>query len=61
MSSHLHNHVTIAAIVDARKPLAAISQLDAAVDDALLATGLFEEFDVTGKMLSAAPLEDLWP
>ena len=60
MSSHPYNRVTVAATVRAARPLAALMQLDGALDDALMATGLFEEFDVTGKTLHAAPLDHVW-
>lgn len=60
VSSHPYNRVTVAATVRAAKPLAAITQLDGALDDALVATGLLEEFDVTGKMLRAGPLDHVW-
>jgi len=38
-------------------PLGAIAWIDAAVDRVLMRTGLFEEFDVTGKVLHVAPVE----
>jgi len=34
-----------------------LAVVDDALDHALMMTGLFEEFDVTGKDLPAAPLE----
>jgi hypothetical protein len=60
VSPHPYNRVTIGATVQAANPLVAISWLNAALDDALIATGLFEEFDVTGKMLRVAPLDHVW-
>lgn len=36
-------------------PLKALARLDTSIDQALLATGLFEEFDVSGKTLFATP------
>src|SRR5215471_18264071 len=60
VSSHPYNRVTVAATVQAAKPLAVLMQLDGVLDDALMATGLFEEFDVTGKMLHVAPLDHVW-
>jgi hypothetical protein len=49
--------VAVGATVRADNPREALSQLDEALDDALMATGLFEEFDVTGKILRVAPLD----
>jgi hypothetical protein len=34
-----------------------MARLDGALDDALMASGLLEEFDVTGKVLHVAPLD----
>ncbi|HEY4466027.1 MAG TPA: hypothetical protein VGN41_25425, partial [Streptosporangiaceae bacterium] len=48
------------ATVRAGNPREALSQLDEALDDALMATGLFEEFDVTGKVLRVGPLDQVW-
>lgn len=36
-------------------PIKALARLDTSLDQALLAAGLFEEFDVTGKTLFATP------
>jgi hypothetical protein len=47
----------VSAIADAANPRAALSLVDEALDRALMTTGLFEEFDVTGKVLRVAPLE----
>lgn len=49
------NVVRVGATVTAASPLAAVARLDAIVDRCLLATGLFEEFDVSGKTLHASP------
>jgi len=60
VSQHPYNRMTVGATVEVTSPLAAIMRLDRALDDALMAIGLFEEFDVTGKMLRAAPLDHVW-
>jgi hypothetical protein len=57
VSADPHNIVTVGATVRADNPREALSELDEALDDALMATGLFEEFDVTGKVLRVAPLD----
>ena len=49
--------VSVSATVDAVNPRAALALVDEALDRALMTTGLFEEFDVTGKVLRAAPLQ----
>ncbi|MGH3500650.1 MAG: hypothetical protein ACRDQA_07095 [Nocardioidaceae bacterium] len=54
-SSHDHSIVTVAATLRAANPLEAITRLNNVLDDALYGTGLFEEFDVTGKRLSVSP------
>jgi hypothetical protein len=56
VSADPHNIVAVRATVRADNPREALSELDEALDDALMATGLFEEFDVTGKVLRVAPL-----
>jgi hypothetical protein len=45
----------VSASLSAARPLAALSMVDEALDRALMTTGLFEEFDVTGKVLRVAP------
>jgi hypothetical protein len=45
----------VSASVSAARPLAALSMVDEALNRALMTTGLFEGFDVTGKMLRVAP------
>ena len=47
----------VTSAVRAPNALAALAGLDAALDRGLLATGLFEEFDVSGKVLYAGPAE----
>lgn len=47
--------ITVTAAVDAANPRAALAVVDEALDRALMTTGLFEEFDVTGKVLRVAP------
>jgi hypothetical protein len=49
--------VTVSATVDAANPRAALALVDEALDRALMTTGLFDEFDVTGKVLPVAPLQ----
>jgi hypothetical protein len=49
--------LTVSATVDAANHRVALAVVDEALDQALMMTGLFEEFDVTGKVLRAAPLE----
>jgi hypothetical protein len=48
------------ATLRAPNPRAALAELDGALDDALMATGLFEQFDVTGKVLRVAPLDQAY-
>ena len=57
VSSDVYNRVIVRATLTATTPLAAMARLDRAIDDALMASGLFEEFDVTGKVLHVAPLD----
>jgi hypothetical protein len=57
VSADPHSVVSVSATVRADNPREALSELDEALDDALMATGLFEEFDVTGKVLRVAPLD----
>ncbi|TDD68159.1 hypothetical protein [Actinomadura rubrisoli] len=49
------NTLQIRAALDADGPLAAAALLDEAVARALIATGLFEEFDMARRVLHAAP------
>jgi len=49
--------LTVSATVNAANPRAALALVDDALDRALMTTGLFEEFDVTGKVLRVAPLQ----
>ena len=48
--------VKVSATVDAANPRGALAVVDDALDRALMMTGLFEKFDVTGKVLRVAPL-----
>ena len=57
MSPDAVSIVTVSATVDAANPRAALALVDEALDRALMTTGLFEEFDVTGKVLRVAPLQ----
>jgi hypothetical protein len=60
MSGNL-DAVAITVAIREDSPLAAITHLDRAVDRALRASGLFEEFDAMGRTLWAAPREaDGW-
>jgi hypothetical protein len=49
--------VTVSATADAANRRVALAVVDDALDRALMMTGLFEEFDVTGKVLRVAPLQ----
>jgi len=57
MSPDAVSVVTVSATVDAANPRGALALVDEALDRALMTTGLFEEFDVTGKVLRVAPLQ----
>ncbi|MGH3502832.1 MAG: hypothetical protein ACRDQA_18350 [Nocardioidaceae bacterium] len=46
---------TVAVALRADTPLGALTRLSTVLDDSLLATGLFEEFDVTGKTMRVSP------
>jgi hypothetical protein len=49
--------VRVEAVLRAATPLEAAARVDRLLDDALIWTGMFEEFDVTGKRLYSAPLD----
>jgi hypothetical protein len=49
--------LSISASLLANKPSTALGTVEEALDQALMSTGLFEEFDVTGKVIRVAPLE----
>lgn len=49
--------LAISASLPANRPSAALGTVEQALDLALMSTGLFEEFDVTGKVIRVAPLE----
>jgi hypothetical protein len=55
-SQHL-DALEVAATVRLFTAVGAIAWIDAATDRALWSTGLFEEFDATGKVLRVAPRE----
>jgi hypothetical protein len=55
VSADPYSVLTISARLRGTDPLAAIARLDAALDRSLMATDLFEEFDVSGRVLSVAP------
>jgi hypothetical protein len=52
-----HQILRVAATVRADNPREALARLGAVLDQALLRTGLFEQFDVTGAVLRVAPVE----
>jgi hypothetical protein len=49
--------VVVSATLRSDNPLEAVGRLSTVLDRALLGTGLFEMFDVTGRVLRVAPLE----
>jgi hypothetical protein len=57
MSADPVSILTVSATINAANPRAALALVDDALDRALMTTGLFEEFDVTGKVLRVAPLQ----
>jgi hypothetical protein len=60
VSSHSYSRVTIGATLVENRPLEALTRLDSALDESLMATGLFEEFDTSGKVLRVAPNDRIW-
>jgi len=60
VSSGPYSRLTVSATLVADRPLAAITRLDRALDESLTATGLLEEFDVTGRVLRVAPADRAW-
>ena len=59
VSQDQHSVVRLGATIRADSPVAALTAVNTSVDRSLLSTGLFDEFDVTGKVLRIAPLEQL--
>jgi hypothetical protein len=57
VSSHPYSVLMVHATVRGSSPVDAVGRLDRSLNQSLMATGLFEEFDVTGKVLRVAPLE----
>lgn len=57
VSSHPYGALKVCATARGASPVDAVTQLDTSFNQSLTATGLFEEFDVTGKVLRVAPLE----
>jgi hypothetical protein len=55
VSAELFDVVEVAAEVRAATAVDAVAELDRSVDAALLRTGLFEQFDVSGKSLDVRP------
>jgi hypothetical protein len=55
VATESHSSVTVTATLRADSPLEAIANLTRCVDQALFGTGLFEEFDATGRTLHVAP------
>jgi hypothetical protein len=51
------NVFAVSATVRERTSAKAMAVLDTAVDRSLIRTGLFEEFDATGRVLRVAPVE----
>jgi hypothetical protein len=60
VSSDPYSRLKLSVTLVADRPLDAITRLDKALDDSLIATGLFEEFDVTGRVLQVTPLGSPW-
>lgn len=60
VSSDPYSRLSVSVVLVAERPLAAITWLDQALDDTLTATGLAQEFDVTGRALQVAPVERVW-
>jgi hypothetical protein len=60
VSSDPYSRLMVSVTLVADRPLAAITRLDRALDDSLSATGLWEEFDVTGRVLRVAPTDRAW-
>jgi hypothetical protein len=56
-SSHDASVVAFNATVRESNSVKAIAMVDGLLDRCLLATGLFEEFDATGKVIRVAPVE----
>ena len=56
-SSQDDSVVVLDATVRESSPIAAMGWIDTLLDRSLLATGLFEDFDVTGKVIRVAPFE----
>jgi hypothetical protein len=56
-SSRPYGVLTVRATVRASSPVDALNRLDTSLNQSLMATGLYEEFDVTGKAMQVAPLE----
>ncbi len=54
-SARQHSTLAVSPTTRADNPLEAVTWLDGAVDRTLMGTGLFEEFDVSGKVLRVAP------
>jgi hypothetical protein len=59
-STEGYSVVTVAATLRGTTPLGPLTRLDTVLDDVLLRTGLFERFDVGGKVLRAEPVTPAW-
>jgi uncharacterized membrane protein len=57
VSSDLHDEVEIAARLYGENALGAAGQVSRMLDEALMRTGLYEQFDVSGKSLDVQPAE----
>src|SRR4051794_1006575 len=57
VSTHHYDTIVLSATLRGGSSLEAIARLNTALDDAMFQTGLFERFDVSGKVLQIGPLE----
>ena len=55
--THLYDKILLSTKIRSGSSLEAITYLNTEVDEAMFRTGLFEQFDVTGKQFEIAPLE----
>jgi hypothetical protein len=60
VSSDPYSRLRLSVTLVADRPLDAITRLDRALDDSLIAAGLSEEFDMTGRVLQVAPVGRPW-
>jgi hypothetical protein len=57
LSTDPNTVVTVAGVAADTSPIRAAGLLETALDRALMTTGLFEEFDMSGKVMKVGPLE----